>query len=76
MQAPARTEHLVSKTELEEAGEWNEGVSVGIISQDVIDANWKLPVDILVCPDKYVNDSWCNVVSVSETDEGYVVEFD
>lgn len=71
--APAEERHLVSRSAQEMLGEWNPTT---FAYQDDIDANWKLPLRVIDDPNYYVDDQWCSVYSVEETDEGYVVIMD
>lgn len=73
IQAPAEERHLVSKSAQEMLGEWNNEPAP---YQDAIDLNWKLPLRVIDDPSYYVDDSWCSVYSVKETDEGYVIEME
>lgn len=68
-QAPASIEHLVSKSEVVERGEWREG---GAYYDDIY-AQWKMPLDVLRRPDYYLNDSWSSIASFEKIDEGYLV---
>lgn len=72
MSAPANENHLVSRTSLEERGEWRTPGAY----EDNIYANWMLSLDVIDNPSAYVDDYWSSIYSVDESDEGYVVMID